>query len=355
MINEKIANVQNLLKSQRIETLILGNFDHQVRDDLMYYILLQHLEHGILCIPQEGKSTLYVTPFEVAQLAELYPNIDILPLQKPFLETLKAHKFPFGYRHTSLPAKQYIFATSPRSKQSDIILLTGEDKLMGIKLPEEQRRLRKAAKIVDSVYSDIISSWSTFETEQDVARAIHIACIEKNVEPSFPPIIASGKNAANPHHIPKNTPLQKGFCVIDMGVRYVGYCSDMTRTLYIGKPTKEECRAYETILDAQSKAIQEIKIGAIISDIAKNCRKNLGKKFEQYFTHSLGHGLGTQVHEWPRVSKKEERALEEGMCITIEPGVYIPDAWGIRIEDDVLVTKDSYDVLTTSPKKLLLV
>ncbi len=355
MIEEKIVNIQALLKEQKIETLCIGNFGHQVRDDLLYYLLLTHLELGIMCIPQKGKPVLYAIPFEVSQLSKEYPNIIVKPLTDSFNELLKKQRIPLGYRHTSLPAKQYIHATSPRSKRSDIVLLYGEEKLMARKLQEEQVRLKKAANITDDIFAEVVARWNSFETEQDVAKAIHISAIEKGVELSFPTIVASGTNASNPHHVTLTEALQPGFCVIDMGVRYMGYCSDMTRTIYIGEPSDEEVKTYNHILKAQEQAISEVQVGETISAIAKNCRTNLGNEFEKHFIHSLGHGLGTQVHEWPRVSKKEDTKLEEGMCITIEPGVYISEAWGIRIEDDVLASKKGPEVLTKSSKQLICV
>ena len=138
-----------------------------------------------------------------------------------------------------------------------------------------------------------------------------------------------------------------------MGVRYKGYCSDMTRTVYIGAASAEDEARYNHILKAQETAIAEAQAGTLVSTIAQNCRTHLGEDFERYFTHSLGHGLGTQVHEWPRVSKKEHIKLTEGMYITIEPGVYMPNTWGIRIEDDVLITADGPIVLTTTSKEFL--
>ena len=346
MIKEKIHNIQELLKKQHIDTLLIGNFGHQIHDDLLYYLLLKHLELGIMLIPQNGVPILSAIPFEVDQLTKKYSDIEVRPLNKKIESILSEYRGTIGYRPSALPTKHY--------KQSYVPIID-EDKLMSRKLHEEQARLKKAAVITDDIFAKIISTWKLFETEQDVAKAIHIAAIENDVELSFPTIVASGKNAANPHHATSSKKLQTGFCVIDMGVRYQGYCSDMTRTLYIGTPSKEEQKNYQTILAAQEQAIQDVQVGATISDIARQCRKNLGTNLNEYFTHSLGHGLGTQVHEWPRVSKKEDIQLEEGMCITIEPGVYMPNAWGIRIEDDVLVSKKGPQVLTTTAKDLICV
>jgi Xaa-Pro aminopeptidase len=343
MIREKINNIQRLLGQQKIDTLLIGNFGHQVRDDLLYYLLLTHLELGIMFIPSSGRPILYAIPFEVDQLTKAYPEMIVESLDKKLEVNLKKYKGNIGYRPSSLPSKQY---------KKKYIAFTGEEKLISIKLNEEQKFLQKAAEITDDIFTNLVKNWGEFKTETDAATFILKQCLEHDVESSFPPIIASGTNAANPHHHPKDTKLKKGFCVIDMGVRYKGYCSDMTRTVYIGNPSDKSKADYNHILKTQEQAISEVQVGTKISDIAKNCRKNLGNDFNKYFAHSLGHGLGSQVHELPRISTKENLLLEEGMYITIEPGVYIPGKWGIRIEDDVLVTKKGPKVLTQASKKL---
>lgn len=342
MIKEKINNIQKLLKEQNIDELIIGNFGHQIQDDLLYYILLKNLEVGIMNIPKRGKPILYAVPFEIEQLSLIYPEIYVRQLEKNIENYFK--KTTIGYRPSSFPSKQ---------NKKNYIALRDEEKVMSIKLKKEQNILKKATKITDNIFADIIKHWRQFKTEADVAKFILKKCIEYDVIPSFPPIIASGKNAANPHHYTKNQKLKQGFCVIDMGVRYKGYCSDMTRTVYIGKPTKKEELTYEHLLSVQSQAVNDCKEGAFISDISSACRKNLGTELNKYFIHSLGHGLGTQVHEWPPISLLEYTYLENGMVITIEPGVYVPQRFGIRIEDDILITKKGPKIFTESTKNLI--
>ena len=345
MLKEKISAMQKLLHAQKLDVLMIGNFGHQVRDDLLYYLLLTHLELGVMMIPQKGIPTLYAIPFEVAQIKKAYPELHVLPFEKPLKDVLKVYeKKQIGYRPSSMPSA-YV--------EKRMIALTGEERIFAIKLPEEIVRLKKAAALTDKIFADVITNWKKFNTEQDVATYIILKTIERGAEPSFPPIVASGKHALNPHHTPAKTTLTKGFCVIDMGVRYQGYCSDMTRTVYIGKPTKKEKDIYNHLLHAQHTAITACMIGTKISDIAEECRTHLGEEWNKHFTHALGHGLGTQVHEWPRVSTSVQEPLGENMYITIEPGVYPPGKFGMRIEDDVLITKKGPVVLTKTEKKLI--
>jgi Xaa-Pro aminopeptidase len=169
---------------------------------------------------------------------------------------------------------------------------------------------------------------------------------------SFKPIVASGRNSANPHH--DNTgKLSKGFCIIDFGIKYNGYCSDITRTIYFGKPTTKETEIYDTVLGANNKCINSVKCGMKCSDADKLCRKVLGK-YSDKFIHGLGHGIGVEIHEGPTLNSKSKDVLKDGMVFTIEPGVYIKNIGGVRIEDDVvLLYNGEKKVLTKTTKKLL--
>jgi len=354
MIKEKIHNTQTMLREQRIEVLCIGNFGHQIHDDLLYYLLLCNIELCVLFIPQRGKPTLYAIPFEVAQFKKAYQDIIVKPFHKTLHDMLRRYPRTVGYRPSAFPTAQYKKACTVKKKK-ELIPFIGEEEVMAIKLPEEKKRVQQAGSITDVIFSNIVQHWHLFKTELDVSQYILEQCVVYDVEPSFPPIVASGKHASNPHHQSTRQPLKKGFCVIDMGVRYKGYCSDMTRTLYVGTPTKKERDLYTHLLDAQTKAVNACTPGTRIADIASACRKNLGSALNKYFTHSLGHGLGTQVHEWPGVSIRETTLLKESMVITIEPGVYIPHTYGIRIEDDVLITKKNPRVLTLASKKLCVV
>jgi len=347
MLKEKITNVQALLKDQKLDVLMIGNFGHQVRDDLLYYLLQTHLELGVMFIPQKGTPTLYAISFEVAQLKIAYPELRIVPFDTTLKKILEAQtEKRIGYRPSALPREYHA---------SRMIALKDEEKIMAIKSQAEIRLLKKAASITDDIFAKTIKHWKEFKTEEDVATFILMKTIEAGAEPSFPPIVASGRRASNPHHVPQKLKLAKGFCVIDMGVRYRGYCSDMTRTIYIGTPSQKEIAIYKHLQRVQEHAIDECIIGTKISEVADNCRLRLGDEWNKHFIHALGHGLGTQVHEWPRVSTSVHQKLEEHMYITIEPGIYPPDKFGIRIEDDVLITKKGPVVMTKTGKKLMTV
>lgn len=340
--------MQASLRKVGLHGLVLCNVSHETRDDFLYYLLLRHVERGLLLVPTKGKVTLYAIPFESPDLAAAHPELQVRPMTEG-MEALTAGHFRrgmnVGYRKT-LPAA--LFARLKRQ----VKLLSWDDPLiMGIKTPAEVATLRRTARVTDKIFKALVKQWPAFKTERDAAQFIHMETLRHGYEPSFPAIVASGAHAASPHHEPQKTRLQKGFCVIDMGVRAHGYCSDMTRTVYLGTPSQSERKLYRTLLAVQTTLCRLARHGTSAAALDSECRRRLGP-LEKLFIHGLGHGLGTQVHEWPGVSGNSEAVLKAGMVITIEPGMYKKGAFGVRIEDDVVVRSGSPIILTRSPKTL---
>ncbi len=172
---------------------------------------------------------------------------------------------------------------------------------------------------------------------------------------SFDTIVAAGKRSALPHGRATGQPIPKrGFVVVDSGVVWHGYCSDMTRTVHVGPASREDRRWYAAVLEAQLAGIVAVKPGAKAGDVDRATRQVLHKaRLDKFFTHSTGHGVGLEIHEPPRLGKQQEERLEPGMVITIEPGIYVPDKGGIRIEDMVVVTAEGCQVLTPVTKELI--
>jgi Xaa-Pro aminopeptidase len=172
---------------------------------------------------------------------------------------------------------------------------------------------------------------------------------------SFETIVASGRRSALPHGVASAAKLPaEGFVVLDYGVVLDGYCSDMTRTVHLGKAPAEAGRLYMAVLDAQQAAIGAVRAGVTAGEIDRAARQELKRaRLDRFFTHSTGHGVGLEIHEFPRLAAGSDTILQPGMVITIEPGVYLPGKCGIRIEDMLLVTERGYDVLTPVSKELL--
>lgn len=226
-------------------------------------------------------------------------------------------------------------------------------KLRQIKTYKEIQIIKKAFNYGDKILKKTINNFKDFKTESNVSSFLEYESKKLSFGVSFPPIVASGKNASIPHHEPKNTKLNKGFCVIDFGIKYKGYCTDCTRTVYIGKHNNKEKDIYNFLLNIQKNIINNIKINDNCNKIYENCIKSLGK-YSKYFTHGLGHGIGVEIHELPNLSLGSKDKIMENMAFTIEPGIYMPRKFGIRIEDSILMKKKA-DVLTTVSKDLLIV
>lgn len=195
-------------------------------------------------------------------------------------------------------------------------------------------------------------------TEIEVAGAMEYEARRAGAEGmSFPTILASGFRSALVHGRASGARIPaSGFVVCDFGVILAGYCSDRTRTVHVGQPSKEAQHLYQSVLEAQQAAIGVVRPGATAAEVDGAARRVLRKRrLAQYFTHSTGHGLGLEIHEPPRLAVGQTQNLEPGMVITIEPGVYIPGKWGVRIEDVVLVTSSGCEVLTPADKELVVI
>ena len=232
-------------------------------------------------------------------------------------------------------------------------------RLRASKEEEEVERIRRAQRITEAVFDEIVELLGAGVTEREIAAEITYRHLQKGADTmAFPPIVASGPHAAQPHARPTDRKLQEGdMVVLDMGCFRDGYASDMTRTVAVGEPTEEARSAFDVVRRAQARALEAAQAGMTgkeLDGVARTVIEDAG--LGSYFSHSLGHGIGLAVHEWPRVSYKTEEELPEGACVTIEPGVYVPEkGYGVRIEDIVVLRPDGAENLTKTRKTLLTV
>ncbi|WXR60367.1 aminopeptidase P family protein [Peptostreptococcaceae bacterium AGR-M142] len=223
---------------------------------------------------------------------------------------------------------------------------------------KEKELMRNASKLNDDAISMLINNISDAKNEQDMA--VELTSIYKNLNTSghsFDPIIAFGKNGADPHHETDNSTLKPGDSIIvDIGCIKDSYCSDMTRTVFYKEASSKAKEVYNTVLEANKKAIEKVKPGAKFSEIDLAARNYIESKgYGKYFTHRTGHSIGIDVHETGDVSSVNHEILEPGMIFSVEPGIYIPNEFGVRIEDLVLVTEDGCEVLNSYPKDLKII
>jgi len=225
--------------------------------------------------------------------------------------------------------------------------------LRQIKDDSEVAKLRAAAQLGCNLFDHILTFIQPGMTEVAVAAELeHRARLAGAQGMSFQTIVASGERSALPHGQATLAKLPKrGFVTMDFGVILDGYCSDMTRTIYIGRARPGEREAYDAVLEAQEAGVAAVRAGVVTCDVDEAARSVLRRAgLADWFTHSTGHGVGLEIHEEPRLAAKRTEKLAAGMIITVEPGIYMPGKYGLRIEDTVLVTRSGCEILTTSPK-----
>ncbi len=229
------------------------------------------------------------------------------------------------------------------------------DKTRGVKDAEEQERMRVASAINDKAIAQFKTLIHAGVTEKEVAEKTLKIYLDLGADGfSFEPLIAFGANAADPHHMPDDTVVKPGDCVLfDVGCIKDGYCSDMTRTFYYKEVTEQHRHIYDTVRSANEAAIAKIKPGVPLCELDKTARDLIGDAgFGAYFTHRLGHFIGLGEHEFGDVSSVNTDEAVPGMIFSIEPGIYLAGDTGVRVEDLVLVTEDGCEVLNHYPKEL---
>jgi Xaa-Pro aminopeptidase len=231
------------------------------------------------------------------------------------------------------------------------------EQLRRVKDEAELAAIAEASKLADEVWRWSLERGLAGRSESEAARAAEARIRELGGDPSFPAIVAAGPNGAQPHAEPGEREIGRGELVVfDMGAQLDGYCSDGTRTFAIGEPGEEARAVYETVREAQQAALGAIRAGVKGEDVDKVARDVIDAAGHgDRFGHGLGHGVGLEVHEAPRLSLRADDVLAAGEVVTVEPGIYLPGNLGVRIEDLVVVTEDGLRNLSALPKELQLV
>ncbi len=229
--------------------------------------------------------------------------------------------------------------------------------LRAVKSSEEIEFIKRAQSITDSTFEYIITRIKEGKTEREIALDMEFFARNQGSDGvAFDFIVVSGKNSSLPHGVPTDKKFEKGdFITMDFGARVGGYCSDMTRTVALGEISEKQRKVYNTVLTAQKMALESIKAGVgckEIDAVARNFINDSG--FEGRFGHGLGHSLGLEIHESPAFNTRDTSILKSGTVITVEPGIYLENEFGVRIEDMVLVTDNGIENLTGSPKDLII-
>ncbi|QAT40047.1 aminopeptidase P family protein [Clostridium sp. JN-9] len=230
------------------------------------------------------------------------------------------------------------------------------EKIREIKDHTELEAIKAAAAIADKAFDHMLKFIKAGMTEREVGLELEFFMKKSGAkELSFPSIVASGVRSSLPHGQATSKVINNGeFLTLDYGCVYNGYCSDMTRTIVIGKPSEKMVEIYNIVLEANNRALKAYKAGVPCIDVDNVARDYITEKgYGKNFGHSLGHGVGRQIHEAPTIGYRNASLLKAGMVVTDEPGIYIPDFGGVRIEDLLLVTDDKCEVISKSPKQLI--
>jgi len=355
----KIKEFRGMLEKKNLDAAIFYNSEFpRINPNMVYFSGYTGL--GVLVVPQR-KEPFLIAPEMEAQKAKKSMIKKVFSMHKKrFFESvsdiirkngIKTKNIAIDKNNFTLSSFKYFRKSFRKSKFKDVALDC--IKLRKIKISAEIEYLKTSCNYADKIIQKTTKNFKDFRTESEAAAFLEYEAKKLGLELSFNPIVASGSNGSIPHHEPSNHPIKKGFCVIDFGVKYHGYCSDITRTIYIGKPKKEEIKMYNLLLKIQNDTINQIKENKKCSELYNFVNEKLGKR-KQYFTHGLGHGVGIEIHEMPNLTLNSKDRIHNNMVFTIEPGVYFPNKYGIRIED-TLMFKKNVIVLTKTSKHLLII
>ncbi len=357
LIEQRIARVRRVLKRQRLEALLVlieenrkylsGFTDEDTQFDESAGALLISAQQLILATD----SRFELQAREEAPRYRVVCYREGLAKELPgLIRTLKIERLGYESRRMSCSQHRAVVQALGENKVT-AELIAADDVVEGLRIRKariEVSAIRRALVMAETVFDTVIQTIRPGMTEAGVAWEIEKKLKESGAEGlSFPSIVASGPNSARPHAIPGPRRIQAGEPVLfDWGIRLGGYCSDISRTVVIGKPLDPFEKVYRIVRDAQRRAIDAIRPGVSAKAIDAVARRHIERKgYKGFFGHGLGHGVGLAIHEAPRISPLSDAAAESGMVFTVEPGIYLPGWGGIRIENMVYVGRSGVEVL----------
>ncbi len=314
---------------------------------------------GSLLITQDTKQL--ITDFRYIQQANSQAeDFEIINQNGPMINKINELIQHGNYKNVGVEADLITYNEYQALNTDEVQLSSIEGVIETIRMIKDDfeiKQIQKAADIVDETYEHILKWVKPGMTENEVNNEMEMFMRSKGATcSSFDTIVASGHRGALPHGVASNKVIEEGDMItLDFGALYEGYVSDITRTFAIGEPKEEMKKIYNIVLESQLAALEQIKPGMTgkeADSIARDIISSYG--YGEQFGHSLGHGIGLEVHEGPALSQKSDIVLEENMCVTLEPGIYVEGLGGVRIEDDVLVTKNGLQRFTKSTKDLII-
>lgn len=365
MIQENINKLRAWLTEQGLDAFLVTQ--PQNRSYLSGWLSDDAESAGMALVSQQAQVLLTSTLFtEVAQRDAVGWEV-VVPEGREYTPALVTQAQKHGWQNIGFESSAVTYADYEklRSAGENVYTLHPFEQsyvsmLRQAKQPHELELLKRAIAITDETFASICQWMQPGMTEKEIEWEILRQMVARGADgPSFEPIVASGPNGSMPHAVPGQRRIQSGELItLDMGARYKGYCADMTRTVCLGEPTEVRMReVYDAVLNAMKMCEAGLRAGMsgpAADALARNTLEMVN--LSQYFVHSTGHGVGLEVHEGPTLSRRapEDVMLLAGCIVTVEPGVYIPEWSGVRIEDCVLVKEDGVEVLTQSPTELVI-
>ena len=351
-MNEKIRLLRERLRNLKLEGMIVTN-----PVSIKYLTNIEN--EGTLLITRKENIFLTYTMFLESVKKTVTINDEIIVAD--FRDISQYENFflfceNVGFEENYVTYKQYYYLkqkykVNNLSETEDII-----EKLRAVKDNDEIDKIKKACEITDKCFNHLLEFIKIGTTEKEIAFEIEMFFRKNGAEGlAFNPVVAIGENSSDPHWHPGDRAVKMADPIlIDMGCKYQGYCSDMTRTIFMGCILEEIKPIYDLVLKNQLYTIKEIKEYASIKTISQMVESNF-RLYNYDLIHSLGHSIGLETHEIPYINSKNDTFLKENMIIANEPGIYIPEKYGIRIEDTILVEKNGCTVLTKSPKNYVII
>ncbi|AIQ64777.1 Xaa-Pro dipeptidase [Paenibacillus stellifer] len=351
MGNNRVSKLRNVVQDHGLDAILITSGINR------RYLSGFTGSSGYVLITEEEAYLL--TDFRyMTQASEQSKGLKVVQHAPSFVDTVrellpKGGNCRLGFEQDDVTYGSYASYAEALKPATLVPVSQAVEKLRMFKDEEELAVLRRAADLADDTFRHILKVIKPGMTERDVDLEMEFYMRSHGATASsFDTIVASGERSAMPHGVASEKVIQKGDIVtFDFGALLDGYCSDITRTIAVGDPGAKLKEIYEIVLESQLYALEHIKPGMTGREADALARDIIASKgYGDAFGHSLGHGLGMEVHEWPRLSMRSDDVLEPGMVVTVEPGIYVPGLGGVRIEDDVVVTATGVEKLTHSSK-----
>lgn len=353
-MNKRIEKLRSIMKEKDIEGLLISStenrtyFSNFVGDEEAGYLLVTQDKEFILTDSRYTEQAKQQSDFEVVEY-----KISSVKTIKDLIEDFKIKRLGFEDHHLIYSKYNKIF------EETRVQMIPLGERLFDIRAVKDNieiSKIKRACELGDRAFSQMLNIIKPGMTEKELSFELEFFLKKNGAEAlSFDSVVATGARTSLPHARPTKAKINYGdFVLLDFGCVIDGYCSDMTRTIVVGKASDEQKKIYNIVLEAQLKALNFISKGKRGNEVDKIARNFITEKgYGNNFGHALGHGVGLFIHEEPRLSETYNKELQSGMVVTVEPGIYISDFGGVRIEDMVVITEDGAENLMKSPKELI--